>query len=283
MAAPESVQPPELPPLWPQPTRPAPGTWVRVSAGSFVMGTSPGDSCRRTENESRHRVVLTHDFELAATEVTQRQYQQILSENPAYYKDCGEDCPMELLDWHHAAAYCNALSEYAGLPSCYSCDGTGPALRCRVTAAAQGNALYRCPGYRLPTEAEWEYAYRAGTDTATYLGDLTTCSELDPKMDDIAWFLRNGQGHTHKVAQKKPNPLGLFDMSGNVWEWTSDPYVTSLKDDTDPVGVATDALRTLRGGSFNCLPSESRASHRMALTDTTSGLNVGFRCARSLR
>ncbi len=285
MPAPGPTPPKEMPPELPQPTRLPPGTFVRIAPGSFFMGTSTGDECRRTNNEDRHRVTLTHAFELSTTEVTKGQYQQLMGEDPGAFPECGASCPVDQRSWHHAAAYANAASTYAGLPSCYLCTGSGDGQRC--TARGEAGTIYTCAGYRLPTEAEWEFAYRAGLDAATYKGNLTTCSELDPAMNDIAWFLRNGEGRIHEVGKKTPNALGLYDMSGNVWEWTHDLYQTSLKEAVDPVGVAVmkgdEELRILRGGSYNCLPSESRASHRSAIPGTIAALNVGFRLARTVR
>jgi formylglycine-generating enzyme required for sulfatase activity len=261
----------------PEPARPAPGQWVRIEPGTFEMGSRPGEACHVSDNDVLHEVTLTRAFEIQSTEVTQEQYVEMLGASPAsFVEECGPDCPVEMTDWHAAARYCNALSELAELDACYACDGE----HCTEALAPTD-----CAGYRLPTEAEWEYAYRAGTTTPVHAGDLTICGHLDPTLDAIAWFLYNGDGRTHPVAGKQPNAWGLFDMSGNVWEWAADGYVPDLSAiaATDPFTAETaQDIRVLRGGSYNCLPGENRAAHRSGLPSTVTGQNVGFRCARGL-
>lgn len=265
----------------PEPARPAPGVWVRIEPGTFEMGARPDEACHVSANDVLHEVTLTRAFEIQSTEVTQEQYMTMLGASPASFEDeCGPDCPVEMTDWHAAALYCNALSEWTELEPCYTCEGEGAGRRC-----VEAEAPAACTGYRLPTEAEWEYAYRAGTTTPVHAGELTVCGFLDPTLDGIAWFLYNGGGVTHPVAGKLPNAWGLFDMSGNVWEWTADGYVEDLSsvNGTDPfTGQTADDARVMRGGSYNCLPGENRAAHRSGLPATITGQNVGFRCARGL-
>jgi formylglycine-generating enzyme required for sulfatase activity len=258
------------------PARIAPGEWVALEAGSFVMGAEPSESCFTSDNQDRHQVTLTHRFEIGATEVTQADSLAMLGRNTASFQACGEACPLELVRWHDAAAYCNALSDYAELPRCYACSDESDR-----TCAPSGNP-YDCVGYRLPTEAEWEYAYRAGTSSALYNGDIESCGSFDAGLDAIGWFLYNGAGTTHPVATKAPNAWGLHDMAGNVWEWTHDGYASSLSDATDPVIESGDGLRVMRGGSYNCVPGELRAAHRSGLPEGITGQNVGLRCARTL-
>lgn len=260
-----------------EPSRPAPGVWVRIEPGTFAMGSAPDEACHVSANDVRHEVTLTRAYEIQSTEVTQEQYTAMLGANPSSFQDeCGPDCPVEMTDWHAAARYCNALSDFTDLEPCYACEGA------RCTEAVDPS---ECTGYRLPTEAEWEHAYRAGTTTPIYAGELTVCGSLDPLLDGIAWFLYDGEGQTHPVAAKLPNAWGLFDMSGNVWEWTADGYAEdlSLLPGTDPFTPQTpDDARVMRGGSYNCLPGENRAAHRSGLPSIITGQNVGFRCARSL-
>ncbi len=120
----------------------------------------------------------------------------------------------------------------SGFNACYSCVGTAEDTRCVVTPGLEDEKIYSCEGYRLPTEAEWEYAYRAGTNTDFYSGPRTA-SGPDPNADSIAWYLENSGETTHPVALKLPNSWGLYDMSGNVWEWVHDGYKPSLG--SDPV------------------------------------------------
>lgn len=255
------------------PSSPPPGDWITVAHGSYVAGALPDDTCNTSVNQMQHAVTLTHDFELSATEVTFAQYELAMGTPHPSSGSC-PSCPVDMMSWHSAAALCNAYSERAGLVPCYACNGA---------TCTEALAPYACHGYRLPTEAEWEYAYRAGTSTPTHAGAITVCGGLDPNLDGIAWFLYNASGSAHPVASKQANAWGFFDMSGNVWEWTHDGYVTdrSTLPVVDPVGGESD-VRVMRGGSYNCVPSEVRAAHRSGLPATIAGLNVGVRCARTL-
>ncbi len=260
----------------PQPDPPAPGAWVALEPGSFVMGAAPGESCFTSDNQDLHHVTLTRAFEISATELTQAEHLAVTGRNISSFQSCGPDCPTEMATWHLAAAGCNALSAHSNLPSCYACEGEGAATSCTPLSNP-----YECAGYRLPTEAEWEYAYRAGTGSPVHNGELTSCGSLDGGLDAIAWFLYNAAGTTHPVAQKQPNAWGLYDMSGNVWEWVHDGYQQHLPEAVDPV-VDHDELKVMRGGSYNCVPGELRAAHRSGLPANIAGQNVGFRCARTL-
>lgn len=264
---------------WPEPLAPVPGTWIRIPRGTFTMGAADDEPCNRSTHAGLHTVTLTRDYEIGDAEVTQADHREVTGESPSTFADCGADCPVELMSWHRAAAYCDALSDLAGLPSCYDCSGSGEETRCAPTAHP-----YECAGYRLPTEAEWERAYRAGGDTPIHNGTLVDCSSLDPGLARIAWFLFNAGGRTHPVRSLEPNAWGLFDMSGNVWEWTHDGYrVLDGSPQIDPAGAATpEDLRVMRGGSYNCVPEETRAAHRSGLPATIAGSNVGMRCARTL-
>jgi formylglycine-generating enzyme required for sulfatase activity len=256
-----------------EPARLPPGAWIALDPGTFVMGAEAAESCFTSDNQRVHTVTLTHAFEIGATEVTQADALEVLGHNDAYFSACGGDCPLDTVDWHEAARVCNAMSDYAEVPRCYVCTDSA----CEPLGGA-----YACAGYRLPTEAEWEYAYRAGTTTAVYNGDLEQCGSLDDGLAEVAWFLYNGAQTTHPVMTKAPNAWGLYDMAGNVWEWTHDGYAQYLDDAVDPLIDSGDDLRVMRGGSFNCLPGEVRAAHRSGLPDVISGTNVGVRCARTL-
>ena len=167
---------------------------VPIPAGEFLMG-SPETEPGRRDNEVQHQVTLTKPFLLGVHEVTQGQWQAVMGTTPWKGKEFvkeGDDYPATYVSWHDAVEFCRKLSEKEGLE------------------------------YRLPTEAEWEYACRAGTTTAYSFGD--DASELG----EYAWYRENarnvGQKYAHTVGQKKPNPWGLYDMHGNVWEWCSDWY-----------------------------------------------------------
>jgi formylglycine-generating enzyme required for sulfatase activity len=266
------------PPLDPEtPTPPGPGTWMALAAGSFMMGAPADEDCNGSVNQVLHAVTLTHPFEIAATEVTFADYAEVTG--AAHPEDQGcADCPVPLMSWHASAALCNAYSSYSGLSPCYECSGSGSAASC-----TEAMSPHACWGYRLPTEAEWEYAYRAGTTTPIYSGAIANCAGFDAGIDAIGFYLYNAGGAPHAVASKMPNAWGLFDMTGNLWEWTHDGYLTDLstQSGTDPVVASTDGLRVMKGGSYNCVPEEVRGAHRSGLPGATSGLNVGLRMARS--
>jgi len=197
------------------------------------------------EGEGRREVTISKPFYLGATEVTQAQYQAVMGANPSRVKDPA--APVENVSWNDAAEFCKKLSE-----------------RTRQTV-------------RLPTEAEWEYACRAGTQTAFSFGD-------DPSaLGDYAWHLGNSDGRSHPVGQKKPNAWGLYDMHGNVWEWCADWYGEYPKDAaTDPSGPASGAARVLRGGSWLFGdPACFRCAYRYAAPAYRGG-SVGFRCAAAV-
>ena len=217
----------------------APGRWMRVPAGNFVMG-SPSDEGRWLfTNETQHDVRLTRGFAIQSTEVTQGQFEEIMGYNPSHFTGCGADCPVEELSWHEAAAYCNRLSTREGLETCYECEGHGDDIRCAQNGLHE--TPYDCPGYRLPTEAEWEYAARAGFDGPRYGGLRRT-----------SWYWANSRSGTHPVGQKAANGLGLHDMLGNVWEWCHDWYgwVYPPGSVMDPWGPGEGIDRVKRGGSW---------------------------------
>jgi formylglycine-generating enzyme required for sulfatase activity len=227
---------------------------VFIRPGSFTMG-SPDTEDGRSSDEPQHLVTLTHGFWLQATEVTQAQYQAVMGTNPASFDDCA-DCPVESVSWEDAVAYLNAVSDREGLPRCYSGD--------RLVGLD-------CPGYRLPTEAEWEYAARAGATGARY-GDL----------DAIAWYRGNEGVETHPVGQKQANAWGLHDMLGNVREWVHDWYGSYSGDATDPTGPTSGTGRVFRGGGWSSDASNLRAANRYDYSPGGRGSDIGFRVARSV-
>jgi formylglycine-generating enzyme required for sulfatase activity len=254
------------------------------------MGSPTGEEGRE-DDETQRRVTITRAFCMKASEVTQGEWQAVMGSNPSFFKNCGANCPVEQVSWEDAVGYANALSRREGLPECYA-GSTFTGLGCR--------------GYRLPTAAEWEYAARAGTTGATYGGNLTIRGERNgPALDPIAWYGGNsGVSYdgandcsrwdekqfpsescgTHPVRQKQPNAWGLYDMLGNVFEWTGDWYdwyEVSAGSASDPAGAAAGFIRVVRGGSWNYKARYTRAA-LTAFTSPDGRSNfLGFRLSRT--
>ena len=263
-----------------------PEGFVCIEAGTFMMG-SPADEQGRNENEVQHRVTLTRAFMLQATEVTQGEYTALMGSNPSHFLSCGASCPVERVNWYDAIAYANALSRAQGLPACYDVNG-------RVIGGA---TVYDCVGYRLPTEAEWEYAARAGTTSATWQGELTGDSDdsMAPQqnLDAIAWWKGNSGERTHPVGTREPNAWGLYDMLGNVAEWNHDWYGELAGPETDPTshagGAGKEYARVIRGGAWSFWADNVRSPWRGmhpqgdgCLGSDKPVYGIGFRLARTL-
>jgi formylglycine-generating enzyme required for sulfatase activity len=303
----KSQPPPPVTPLDPARAAPAPnvkapGQWVRVSPGTFTMG-SPVDEPGRNPNEAQHEVTLTRPFLIQTMEVTQGQFQDTMGYNPSEFAKCGRDCPVEQVSWNDAAAYCNALSKRESLEPCYSCEGQGIRVWCSESEAF--DAPYDCPGYRLPTEAEWELAARAGATTALYTGAITIRGRNDaPELEAIAWFLGNSRVSypggfdcapsawrqralekcgPHPVGKKQRNRCGLHDVVGNVWEWCHDWYAVGLGDTstTDPAGPEKGIGRVFRGGSWDNDAASLRVARRNGGAPGSRYVDVGFRPVRT--
>ena len=258
-----------------------PGTWVTLKAGNFKMGSPSTESCRGTD-ETQHDVTLTHKFEMQTTEVTQDQFHAVMGYKPWKFTSCGGTCPVEQVTWYEAAAYANALSAKANLTKCYTCNGNGSTVTCQETSATKGKGIYSCKGYRLPTEAEWEYAYRAGSTTAFYNGGITLCTGQDSNLEKIAWYRENSSATTHPVGKKTANAWGLYDMAGNVWEWCHDWYGTYPSSSViDPVGTSG-SYRVERGGSWYDRADFARAASRHVSSPGARYNFLGFRLARSV-
>ena len=262
-----------------RPTRPsdqtpavasAPRGMVEIPAGRFTMG-SPSSEEGRSNDEVPHEVTISRSFWLHTTEVTQGQWRAVMGNNPSSFSSCGDACPVENVSWWEAVAYANALSKKEGLRECYvlrGCDGKAPGEGMACQSA--DFAGLSCEGYRLPTEAEWEYAARAGTKGARH-GSL----------DSIAWHGGNSGSKTHAAGGRQANAWGLHDMLGNVWEWTTDGY------EAYPGGSQRDPLvkagsgRVYRGGSWCRNPRYVRAADRDGYDPGYRYGVLGFRLARS--
>ncbi|MCK6570654.1 SUMF1/EgtB/PvdO family nonheme iron enzyme [Myxococcota bacterium] len=259
--------------------------YVTIQPGVFTMG-SPVNEAGRFDDETQHQVTLTRAFALKATEVTQGEWFAVMGTRPSRFAGCGDDCPVERVSWYAAVAYCNALSLSEGLPRCYA-DGGGADYD-----AADANSYTRptwrngldCQGYRLPTEAEWEYAARAGTVEASYNGPVgnVDCG-FDASLDPIAWYCGNSGDTTHPVGRKRANPWGLYDMLGNVSEWSWDWYAAYPAGAAqDPRGPAAGGIRVGRGGAWGYSAQFVRAAFRPGGPPGSRGDSLGFRPARSL-
>jgi len=279
-----------------------PAGFVFVPAGSFWMGSPDGVACpggypgdcseelgRFPREGPLHEVTLTSPFYLAEHEVTQGEWFDLIGNNPSSFSGCAS-CPVEWVNWWEALEYVNRLSDAEGLATCYTLttctNNPGEDMECEgVTVNATDGNPYLCEGYRLPTEAEWEYAYRAGGTTAFYNGGITeTGCGLDNNLDAIGWYCGNDSSTTEVVGQKDANAWGLYDMSGNVYEWVWDWYSSDYYSSSpalNPEGPAAGSYRVLRGGSWDILAQRCRAANR---DDGDPGNRVsflGFRPARS--
>ena len=248
---------------------------VPIAAGTFQMGGS-------------YSVTLT-GFYMGKYPVTQELYQAVMGSNPSYFSTADKR-PVENVSWYDAIVFCNKLSTQEGLTPVYSINGsTDTAAWGKVPTGAYNSSSQQyevtgdtaawnavvvnasANGYRLPTEAEWEYACRAGTSTTYNLGDTWR--------DDWGWHAGNSGSKTHDVGKKTPNAWGLYDMHGNVFEWCWGWY-GSLSAGTDPAGPASGSYRVYRGGSWSSGAQGLRAAWRGYTNPWYRYYNLGFRLAR---
>jgi formylglycine-generating enzyme required for sulfatase activity len=266
----------------------APAGYVRITAGTFTMG-SPTSECSSTRgsDETRHQQTITHDYYMKVNEVTQGEWMALMNNNPSAFAACGASCPVEMVSWWDAVTYANALSQQEGHAQCYTLSGcTGMPGTSGYTCTGVTFAGISCTGYRLPTEAEWEYAARAGDTRAFYTGDITTCTRDcgdDPALDIAAWYCQNSTSTTHAARGKSPNAWGLYDMLGNVWEWCWDWYdLYPTANRPDYLGAATGSIRVLRGGRWYSSAVDARAARRDVNFPGDRFNSIGFRLCRSV-
>ena len=222
-------------------------TLLWIKPGAFTMGSPADERDRHKAEGPRTEVTLTRGFWLGRTEVTQAQYTAIAGENPSHFTAAGPDAPAEHVSWLDATEYCRKLTA-------------------RERAAGRLPAGYR---YARPTEAQWEYAFRAGT-TSNYVGSA----------EAMAWTEKNSGGTTHVVDGKQPNDWGLYDMAGNVLEWCRDWYGNYPGGpQTDPTGPGSGHFRIARGGSWRTPEHTGRAAARGGGSPGRRDYTLGFRLA----
>jgi formylglycine-generating enzyme required for sulfatase activity len=222
------------------------------------MGSNSGDDDERPVHQ-----VTVQSFYMGIYAVTQKEWAAVMGSDPSNFK--GADLPVEQVNWYDAVAYCNQRSIKEGLTPAYQ--GSGNSIRCD----------FRVNGYRLPTEAEWEYAAKEG-NKATLTYEYSGSNNVDA----VGWYKGNSRGSTHAVGTKQPNRLGLYDMSGNVWEWCWDWYGNySRGSQRDPSGPASGSDRVLRGGSWSNYAQGLRSAYRDDGGPSARISYYGFRLVRA--
>jgi len=246
--------------------------FIPVPSGQFYMG-SPKSEIGHTRDETRHTVFISKGFYIQETEMTQGQWKRLVGFNPSAFPECGDNCPVDTVSWEECMEFIRVLNQYEDTTK-----------------------------YRLPTEAEWEYACRAGTTTAFSSGPITTtsCKVIEPALDLVGWYCANSgykdppdDFRPHPVKAKKPNPWGLYDMHGNVQEWVLDSckwrdrlrgrvgvITTTYRDKiVDPLSTKGDR-RIFKGGGWHQNPKYCRSAYRSYYKPVAKRNSLGFRIVR---
>jgi formylglycine-generating enzyme required for sulfatase activity len=252
---------------------PIPENFVRIEGGTFTMG-SPSSEVDRNYWEGPQHQVTVSGFYMGKYEVTQAEYETVMGTNPSYFK--GSNLPVENVSWYDAIAYCNRKSVSDGLTPAYTVNGEN--------VTWNRNAQGGTPGYRLPTEAEWEYACRAGTATPFSTGNIITTEQANYDGSDP--YNGNARGayreRTTASGSFAANQWGLYDMHGNVWEWCWDWYGDySGEAQNNPTGAVSGANRVSRGGSWDFNARYLRSAYRDKVPSGVQNYSLGFRLARS--
>ncbi len=241
-----------------------------VPGGTFLMGSRESDRDALDDEKPQHEVMLSA-FCISRYPITRQLYRDIVGSSPAQWDRDSDDeqLPANYVNWSDAVQFCNALSVRVGLSPCYRIDGND------VEWDREAD------GYRLPTEAEWEYACRAGTNTKWFFGDDSR------ELGDYAWFRGNSENRVHPVGEKKPNAWRLYDMSGNVWEWCWDWFAEyssqRIRALSDPTRPKKSSSRVWCGGSCNDSPRSLRSASRRWSNPERRNAIIGFRCVRAPR
>ena len=263
---------------------------VLITGGSFTMGSAEEGAAACIAPYPAHTVTV-NSFYMGKYQITQGHYFTVMEANPSFfhgtYVPAGvnrNNLPVESVSWYNAVEFCNRLSVLDGYETAYSIDKENKDtanteetdnIKWSVTMKPGAN------GYRLPTEAEWEYACRAGTITAYNTGDTIS--------GGTGWYSENSSGRTREVGGLAPNAWGLYDMHGNVWEWCwdyvtygGDNYYTNPATDVNPLGLSSGNRRAERGGSWKSPPNRVTSSYRERYRPHNSGNDLGFRVIRSI-
>jgi formylglycine-generating enzyme required for sulfatase activity len=263
----------------PNPCQPIPPPeMVSIPAGTFTMG-SPVDEPGRFDRETQHQVTLTKAIYVSTYEVTQSEWQSVMGWNESCFPGTGK--PVETVTWYDAVSYCNQRSTRDGYTPAYAI--TGATMDGNHVIAATVIWNQAANGYRLVTEAEWEYACRAGSTTAFCNGGITNteCSPLDPNLDLVGWYCGNASNTTHDCGGKTANAWGLKDMHGSVWEWCWDWYGDYAGDATDPLGPPSGPGRVIRGGGWGYVAQNCRSAYRNNDDPFYRSGLIGLRLART--
>jgi len=249
----------------------------RIPGGRFYMGSHESDEYLRNNEHPQHKVIIPHNLFVGVYLVTQAQFQELMDYNPSIVLE-NEECPVEGVTWYSAIEFCNKMSEAESLPPFYGIK----AVRRRMNKSIEGAkvTILGGEGYRLPTEAEWEYACRAGSISPWCFGDQV----MD--VGHYAWYYENSSMETHPVGQRKPNAWGLFDMHGNVMEWCYDWYDDLLyqqsgEEEENPTGPADGISKVLRGGAWQFGAEATRCAYRNSSAPEAVAGVIGFRVCRN--